>query len=322
MDPLTITATCISLVSTIGQVSLQINTFVRQVRDARQDLDAVSRELHSLETILNIMSDEDDNQEKQAALPINLVAQITGIMSNCGGVLAQIQASLAKHGGGGLRKGIKWTISGREDMDKLRSSLEAHKSALGLTLDFATQYDAPWAGMNSALMRHSLVTREIVTNTQTIVEDTAVIRDDTLLIRGDTAVIKEDNVQILSEIAKLQARLPVERQSSSSTGITLQRYLDNLSSYAESSCDVVEAADAWEKTDDYEDYDNVSEPETVQFSTLSRLDTDYTQLLALKAVKAVNERMRTPRDMVPEVPKDWEGYDNSKNSSHYWRKHA
>jgi hypothetical protein len=141
MDPLTITTTCITLVATIGKVSIQINTFVRQVRDSRRDLDAVSRELHSLENILNILSDEDNDQEKQAALPPNLVAQIAGIMSNCGVVLVQIQASLEKHGGGGLRKGVKWTVSGREDMDKLRSSLEAHKSALGLTLDFATQYE-------------------------------------------------------------------------------------------------------------------------------------------------------------------------------------
>jgi hypothetical protein len=142
MDPLTITATCIGLVSTIGKVSYQINSFVRQVRDSRHDLDAVSRELHSLETILNILSDEEDEQEKQDALPPNLVAQIAVVLSNCGVVLGQIQASLKKHQGGGLVKGIKWTVSGRDDMEKLRSSLEAHKSALGLTLDFATQYEA------------------------------------------------------------------------------------------------------------------------------------------------------------------------------------
>jgi hypothetical protein len=140
MDPLSITVSCVTLISTIGKVSIQINGFVRSVRDARQDLDAVSRELHSLQTILEILSDDGDDQKSHGALPPNLVVQISGILLNCGGVLTQIQVAMEKYGGGGVRKGIKWSVSGREDMDKLRSSLEAHKSALGLTVDFATQY--------------------------------------------------------------------------------------------------------------------------------------------------------------------------------------
>jgi len=39
---------------------------------------------------------------------------------------------------------VKWTLFGRDDMDKLRSSLEAHKSALDIALDMVALYVNPW----------------------------------------------------------------------------------------------------------------------------------------------------------------------------------
>ena len=68
--------------------------------------------------------------------------------------------------------------------------------------------------------------------------DTQKIRDDTAAIPG----IKEDTVQILAEIAQLQAKLPknVELQGlegHGSSSFVLQRYLDNLTTYAETTYD-------------------------------------------------------------------------------------
>ena len=68
--------------------------------------------------------------------------------------------------------------------------------------------------------------------------DTQAIRDDTAAIPG----IKEDTTQILVEIARLQARLPknVELQGLEGHGLSgfmLQRYLDNLTTYAETTYD-------------------------------------------------------------------------------------
>jgi hypothetical protein len=64
------------------------------------------------------------------------------------------------------------------------------------------------------------------------------IKVDTQEIRNDTTAIKEDTTQILAEIARLQARLPEEERVSSANGFALQRYLDNLTSYAESSWEI------------------------------------------------------------------------------------
>ena len=68
--------------------------------------------------------------------------------------------------------------------------------------------------------------------------DTQEIRDDTAAIPG----IKEDTTQILVEIARLQAKLPknVELQGLEGHGLSgfmLQRYLDNLTTYAETTYD-------------------------------------------------------------------------------------
>lgn len=77
------------------------------------------------------------------------------------------------------------------------------------------------------------------------------IKDDTEQFRNDTTVIKEDTAHIIAEIARLQVRLPEgERAGGTGHGFALQRYLDNLTSYAESS---------WEMSDDESTYNSSSE---------------------------------------------------------------
>jgi hypothetical protein len=134
MDPLSITVSCVGLIASVTKVSIKIHGFVREVRDARGDLDSVTRELASLKTVLEILS-EDSTNSTGGAFPSSLVKQILGILTNCGGVLQHIETSLDKYSRGGVKKGVEWSLAGREDMDKLRSSLEAHKSALDIALD-------------------------------------------------------------------------------------------------------------------------------------------------------------------------------------------
>jgi Fungal N-terminal domain of STAND proteins len=132
MDPLSITTGCLSLVGTIAKVSLTINTFVRTAREARRDLDSISRELLSLRTVLELLAQ--DTQERPKAIPNALEKQISSIISNCGGVLQDIEKSLQRYEEGKM-KSMKWAWSGRDDVGRLRATLEAHKSALQLALD-------------------------------------------------------------------------------------------------------------------------------------------------------------------------------------------
>jgi hypothetical protein len=62
------------------------------------------------------------------------------------------------------------------------------------------------------------------------------IRADTRELLHDTSAIKEDTAQILAEIARLQEQLPRDLNQRNA-GFMLERYLDNLTSYAETVCD-------------------------------------------------------------------------------------
>lgn len=132
MDPVSVTAACLSLTAAIAKTSYSVSSFVRSVRAARADLDALSRELASLKTLLELIAEDAEDAEH---FPENLRKQITGILSNCELVLTEVQRLVDKHSGAGLVQGSKWALSGKGDVEKLRLSLEAHKSALEIALE-------------------------------------------------------------------------------------------------------------------------------------------------------------------------------------------
>ncbi len=63
------------------------------------------------------------------------------------------------------------------------------------------------------------------------------IKADTQELLNDTSAIKQDTAQILAEIARLQEQLPRDGNLRNTSGFMLERYLDNLTSYAETVCD-------------------------------------------------------------------------------------
>jgi hypothetical protein len=69
MDPLSITVACVSLTASIAKTSLVVTTFVRAVRSARSDLDAVSRELASLTTLLELIAEDAKARASRGAAP-------------------------------------------------------------------------------------------------------------------------------------------------------------------------------------------------------------------------------------------------------------
>ncbi|KAF1843524.1 uncharacterized protein K460DRAFT_146662 [Cucurbitaria berberidis CBS 394.84] len=207
MDPLSITAACMALTATITKTSISVTNFVRSVRAARSDLDAISRELASLKTLLELIAED---AEDINTFPETLRKHIAGILANCELVLIEVQRLVEKYAEPGVIKGSKWALAGSEDVAKLRMSLEAHKSALEIALEMVTLF----------------MTREIKTNTSNL--------------RHDTAAIKQDTTNILQEIARLRAQLPDDlatlRPSTQGPDSMLIHYLDDLTSYAETVC--------------------------------------------------------------------------------------
>jgi len=145
MEPLSIATACLSLAGTVAKVSQSIRTFVRTAREARSDLDLVSRELHSLQIVLELLAE--DTEETPKAIPLE--KQIGGIVEFCNSVVQDIAKVLQKHEKGKLT-GIKWALSGRDDVARLKSMLEAQKSALEIVLEMVNLY-APF-GYNLAVL--------------------------------------------------------------------------------------------------------------------------------------------------------------------------
>ncbi|KAI1022659.1 hypothetical protein LB503_000154 [Fusarium chuoi] len=203
MDPLSIISGCAGLITAIGSLSVSINTFVRSCREARSDLDRVSRELHSLQTVLELI--EEDAKDDTKPFPPTIQHHVSGIVTNCGAVVLDVETCIKKYGDGRIKSKAAWAINGQGDMEKLRSSLEAHKSALELALD----------------MLSLSLTKDIKT--------------DTSEIRNDTAAIKDDTAMILQEIAELQARLP--DTAAAQNDYILQRFLEDMATYTETTLD-------------------------------------------------------------------------------------
>ncbi|KAJ3550305.1 hypothetical protein NM208_g54 [Fusarium decemcellulare] len=206
MDPFSIATGCAGLVQIIGCLSVQIHTFVRACRETRSDLDRVSRELLSLRTVLELI--QEDATDESKPFPPTLKQHVTGIVSNCNTVVLEIQSCIEKYGDNRLKSKASWAVNGQGDITKLRSSLEAHKTALELALDMLALH----------------LTREI--------------KSDTTELRSDTAAIKDDTAQILEEIARLQARLPKETSASAPNDFILQRFLEEMTTYTEQALDV------------------------------------------------------------------------------------
>ncbi|PNP78151.1 hypothetical protein FNYG_08468 [Fusarium nygamai] len=202
MDPLSIATGCATLISTIGSLSLSINTFVRTCREARSDLDRVARELLSLQTVLELI--QEDVTDESKAFPTTLERHVSGIITNCNTVVVELQECITKYSGDSrLKSKAGWAINGQGDVARLRSNLEAHKAALDLAVDMLSLH----------------VTKEI--------------KNDTSEIRNETSAIKDDTAQILEEILRLQQRLPKQRGND----YILQNFLEAMTTYTEKALD-------------------------------------------------------------------------------------
>jgi hypothetical protein len=134
MEPFTVTTGCIALLAVVGQLSVQITTFVSSIKHARRDMDAVSRELASLSLCLEMLRDNSRN----ITYPNGFRDNLTGVLENCTSVTKEIEAMLRKLSSANLGRRLHWTFKEKGEIDRLRSSLESHKSTLEIALDMTS----------------------------------------------------------------------------------------------------------------------------------------------------------------------------------------
>jgi hypothetical protein len=131
MDPLT---ACLTLLSNATRFATD---FVVGCREARNDIAAVSRELSDLDITLHILKHGAESAELNQ-LPEDLRQYIHDITLDCTTVLRDFEALLRQYQGPGLERAVKWTLSGRQEAEKIRVSLEAQKRTLGLVVETTT----------------------------------------------------------------------------------------------------------------------------------------------------------------------------------------
>jgi hypothetical protein len=102
MDPLSISATCISLIGIITKTS---------------------------KTVLELLADDVVDPSNES-FPETLKKQIAGIVTNCSVVVTEIEQTLKKHEDSRLSKAAQWDMSGKDDIAYGSERIESNRIIL------------------------------------------------------------------------------------------------------------------------------------------------------------------------------------------------
>ncbi|KAH7031383.1 uncharacterized protein B0I36DRAFT_349463 [Microdochium trichocladiopsis] len=132
MESLAITTDCITLGSAVAKATWLLNAVVREVRESRSVLDNLSRELHSLEGVLDLL------QEDAESFPQELAADTPVILERCQSVVDELDAHLSLLNQPELssqERRRRWFETGKDESIVLQKRIAAHRAVLGLAID-------------------------------------------------------------------------------------------------------------------------------------------------------------------------------------------
>jgi hypothetical protein len=131
MDPLSITAGCVGIISGVASTSKLISQFVRRVRDAKSDLAATAARLSELEMTIGIIQDDFGEENDTASrVPDTILIQTRSVLGSCNKIIAELNELLAKYDSGRRRVPLNWALSGHGEVVALNRELEAHGRTL------------------------------------------------------------------------------------------------------------------------------------------------------------------------------------------------
>lgn len=126
-----ITTGCYALSNAIAKTSLSLGAFVRDVRESRSEVDALSGGLHSLDGVLDLL------KEDASSFPAALAARTPTVLQHCNALINELEGYTTVLNSSELStqaKKLRWAAT-RSHMAKLRLALDGYKSALGLAVD-------------------------------------------------------------------------------------------------------------------------------------------------------------------------------------------
>jgi hypothetical protein len=133
---ISITSTCAELNERIEDLLLLVKSIAKRVRDARKDMEAVSRELTSMSFCVEILASD----SAYISYPNDLRDRLVAALQNCGSVTGEMRKLLEFLGSNAMRDDFEWTQHVRIHVGKLRVLLEAYNMALNIAVDMTLMY--------------------------------------------------------------------------------------------------------------------------------------------------------------------------------------
>lgn len=182
-DPLSIASACAGFLGMAATVTMSIVSFIREYKEAADDLNAVQQELTSLEGVLAQIKTE---TQQSPEIPANLQEQAISIINSCSHIARNIETVIQNHRG--KTGAAKWVLTGRDEVDRLRVDLSERRQLLTIII---------------SLMVASL-SRVIKEDTTRIIEILSGMRNDNMDVTKDSSdrgYIKEwvDNLTTCAE---------------------------------------------------------------------------------------------------------------------------
>ncbi|KAJ9613325.1 Vacuolar protein-sorting-associated protein 27 [Cladophialophora chaetospira] len=195
---------------------MRIASFVAEVKGARKNLDAVARELSSLHLCLG--SIKTDDQHGGLSFPAAMRSNIHQIIVNCDVVVQQMNDILIKLSSGRLGRRIQWSLTARDEMNSLRSSLESNKTALEAALTVGT------ISLLTKQAKHNATQQADISSLRTQVQ---VISNQAQDIHRQTNMLPD----IALEITELRTQLSALSQSGARSNPLLREFQAQIQSH-------------------------------------------------------------------------------------------
>jgi len=198
MDPLSIAAACVGLLSALTTVSTKIRSLTIDAKNTNKEVSALQSELDSFQRSLGVFygSGLADNY------PGHLRSDLDKIIRQCQYIVDDIDHLLDKVASANFSQRVQWSFSVRDEVIRLHRNLEGHKSAITIAIAFASM------SMNSG------------------------IKSDTSSIRSKAARIPEMQQQLAAVFEAIQTLNHGDPSQRPQMSLAMQRFLQEA--YTES----------------------------------------------------------------------------------------
>lgn len=130
MEAIGVASSILAIIDLAGKVSVAATSFMRDVKDARQEMIQIRKNLSTLSAILEVIDEDLKNDAPSIGVIQNPHRQIVNIASSCRTVLLEVEDVI-----GPDRSRVTWVMSGRAQVNRLMGHLVMHITSLELGLD-------------------------------------------------------------------------------------------------------------------------------------------------------------------------------------------